>query len=241
MKPFTPARRATPEFLDAPSTDASTLTTSGQEIAHCNRLFGGTRALLSELVPLWPSLRPAATVLDVGCGVGDLPAAMRASARRSGVSLTIVGLDRRHVLAARAANRTDHAVVADAFALPFADRSFDLVTACQVMHHFGDDAIPVFAREVGRVAARRVVISDLRRSWLAACGLWMASWPLRFHPITRHDGVASVLKGFEPHELRVMLHGATGRPVRVVTRAAFRITASWEPATGDKSDGTTNG
>lgn len=229
MPPFTPARRTTPEFLDDPLTDASTLTTSGHEIAHCNRLFGGTRALLAELAPLWPSLRPAATVLDVGCGVGDLPAAMRRAARANGVALRVIGLDRREVLAARATCSVDAAVVGDAFALPFADSSFDVVTACQVMHHFSDDSIPAFAREMNRVSRRRVIVSDLRRSWLAACGIWMASWPLRFHPITRHDGVASVLKGFEPGELRAALGRATNCAVRVKSRAAFRLTASWEP------------
>lgn len=229
MRAFTPVRRATPEFLDDPGTDAATLATSGHEIASCNRLFGGTQSLLAELRPLWTELRPAATVLDVGCGVGDLPAAMRASARAHGVSLRITGLDRRHVLASRAAKHVDGAVVGDAFALPFADRTFDIVTACQVMHHFGDDTIPEFARELARVARRRVIVSDLRRSWLAACGIWVASWPLRFHPITRHDGVASVLKGFEPGELRRALSDATGCSVHVTTRAAFRVTATWEP------------
>ena len=55
---LTPARRSTPEFLDDPSTDLSTIAISGNEIAQCNRLFGGKAALLSELKPLWPSLRP---------------------------------------------------------------------------------------------------------------------------------------------------------------------------------------
>ena len=82
---------------------------------------------------------------------------------------------------------------------------------------------------MNRVARRRVVISDLRRSWIAASGVWLASWPLGMHHITRHDGFASVLKGFVPHELGPLLERATGRRVDVTTRPAFRITASWTP------------
>jgi len=227
---FSPARRATPEFLDDPSTDPAALTTSGDEIANCNRLFGGTRALLAELAPLWTSLRPSAMMLDVGCGVGDLPAAARRQAAGHGVTLRTVGLDRRHVLAAKAVLRIDSGVVGDAFALPFPDHSVDIVTACQVLHHFAENEIVALAREMNRVARRRVIVSDLRRSWLAAGGLWAASWPLRFHPITRHDGVASVLKGFEPGELRALLARATAQDVAVTRRPAFRVTASWTPA-----------
>lgn len=229
MSMLVPARRSTPEFLDDPSTDLSTVAISADEIAQCNRLFGGRAALLSELMPLWPSLRPAATLLDVGCGVGDLPAAARASAAAHGVALTVVALDRREVLATRARQRVDASIVADGFAIPVADASVDIVTACQFLHHFEDDAIVALAREMNRVARRRVVISDLRRSWFAASGVWLASWPLGMHRITRHDGFASVLKGFVPQELARVLERAGGGRVSVTRRPAFRITASWDP------------
>ena len=224
---LTPARRSTPEFLDDPSTDPSTVALSGSEIAQCNRLFGGKAALLSELTPLWPALRPAATLLDVGCGVGDLPAAARASAEASGVALTVLALDRREVLAGRARARVDASIVADGFAIPMGDASVDIVTACQFLHHFNNEAISALAREMQRVARRRVVISDLRRNWIAASGVWLASWPLGMHAITRHDGFASVLKGFVPHELQRLLERAVDRRVDVAKRPAFRVTASW--------------
>lgn len=229
MTMITPARRSTPEFLDDPRTDLSAVTTSGYEIAQCNRLFGGKSALLSELTPLWPTLRPDATLLDVGCGVGDLPAAARTNAAAHGVALTVLALDRREVLADRARCRVDACIVADGFAIPMADRSVDVVTACQFLHHFASDEIGALAREMNRVARHRVVISDLRRSWIAAGGVWLASWPLGMHRITRHDGFASVLKGFEARELAALLERALGHPVDVRTRAAFRLTASWTP------------
>jgi SAM-dependent methyltransferase len=227
---LTPARRATPEYLDDPATELRAVAASGGEIAQCNRLFGGTRALLAELVPVWRSLGRDASLLDIGCGVGDLPAAARRSAAAHRLELTVIALDCREVLAARAAGAVHGAVVADAFALPLPDRSVDVVTASQFLHHFREPDIGRLVREMQRVARRRVVISDLRRSWFAAAGMWLASWPLRFHRITRHDGVASILKGFVPRELRALLEHATQRDVAVASRAGFRVTASWSPA-----------
>jgi hypothetical protein len=74
-----------------------------------------------------------------------------------------------------------------------------------------------------------VIVSDLRRSWLAAAGIWLASFPLRFHPVSRHDGVVSVLRGFTPEELRELVRNATGQSPVTRRRLGYRTTASWAP------------
>src|SRR5262249_49795716 len=147
---FVPARRNTPEFLDDPATDIAAISQSGTEIAQCNRLFGGRRALLAELAPLWSQLPRSATMLDVGCGVGDLPAEAKRSAAAHGIDLTVIAIDRRDVLALQAASRVDGALVGDAFALPLRSASIDIVTACQFLHHFTESEIAGLAREMQR-------------------------------------------------------------------------------------------
>jgi ubiquinone/menaquinone biosynthesis C-methylase UbiE len=118
---------------------------------------------------------------------------------------------------------------ADARRLPIADRAFDIVLCSQLLHHFRGDEGAVLLRELDRVARRRVIISDLRRSWLAAAGIWLASWPLRFHPVSRHDGVVSVLRGFTLDELSTVVRAAVGVAPRVRRYRGFRVTASWAP------------
>jgi hypothetical protein len=81
-----------------------------------------------------------------------------------------------------------------------------------------------------RVARCRVIVSDLRRSWIAAAGLWLVSFPLRFHAVSRHDGVVSVLRGFTAEELTDTVRQAVPRTPTVRERAGFRVTASWSPA-----------
>jgi hypothetical protein len=80
-----------------------------------------------------------------------------------------------------------------------------------------------------RVARRRVIMSDLRRSWLAVAGLWISSFPLVFHPVSRHDGVTSILRGFTPEELRALIWEAARVEARVRRHMMFRLTASWTP------------
>lgn len=222
---LTPARRRGVEILDDPSIDPALRARSIGDVVVSNRLLGGRRAALLAFAECMPGLPDEATMLDVGTGLADIPAAARARARRHGVTLTTIGIDEAASLLTAAGGRLDERVAASAIALPFADGSIDVVLASQLLHHFEyADAVRLL-RELHRVARRCVVIADLRRSWFAAWGFRMAASALRFHPITRNDGYVSVLRGFTPAELRAMIEEATGvRPI-VKRRLGYRLTA----------------
>ena len=229
---ITPPRRRGIEYLDEPGVDPRLVRRSLADVALANRLFGGARAVLAEiaLVLREPrSQRARVSLLDVGSGVGDIPARARELARHRGIELTPFAIDMAETLAAASQARIGYAVRGDALALPFADRSVDVVTCSQTLHHFDDgDAVTVL-RELDRVARARVIVSDIRRSWLAAGGLWLASFPLGFHPVSRHDGVVSVMRGYTTDELRRLVTRAIGRTPTVRRRIGWRVTATWHP------------
>ena len=226
---LTPARREGAEILDSGEVDPRVVRRSMSDVARANSLFGGASALLAELEPALRQLPSTATLLDIGTGLGDIPARASRRARSHGVELRTIGVDLAPELAAASARRVNAAVCADALRLPFADDSVDVVTCSQVLHHFPGTRGMELLREMNRVARVRVVVSDLRRSWPAAGGLWVASFPLGFHPISRHDGVVSVLRGFTPAELSRLVRDAVGASARVSRRFAFRVTTSWTP------------
>jgi len=228
---LTPRRHRGVEVLDDPAVPDAVRDASMRDLEKSNRLFGGTRAVRRAFAALVPSLPPALTLLDVGTGRADIPRAMRRFAARRGVTLTCVGVDVSHALLHSTRERLDAGVVADARRLPFADASVDVVVCSQLLHHFSESRAARLIRELDRVAARRVVISDLRRSWVAASGFWMASLALGFHPITRHDGTVSVLRGFTERELGDMVLTATGVQPMIRRRLGYRLTASWTPNT----------
>jgi ubiquinone/menaquinone biosynthesis C-methylase UbiE len=227
---LTPARRATPEWLDDPATGADVAVRSGEDIARCNRWLGGRRALVAQFAPLWATLPRRITVLDLASGVGDLAAAVVAAGVHHGVEVETIALDRRAELLHHAATRGARPLCADAGALPFPTDGVDVVICGQFLHHLEDPAIAALVQECTRIARHAVLIADLRRSWLAAAGFWLLSFPLRLHVISRHDGVASVLKGFTRRELAAVLSDALDRPIAVAERPLFRLTASWTPA-----------
>jgi len=109
--------------------------------------FQGRRRILRRfLARLDPPLRPGARVLDVGCGTGANGPVLAENGRFA------VGLDASPVpLGLRGDGERGHAgrVRGDAGAQPFADRSFDMVVALDVLEHLDDDAAA--ARELRRV------------------------------------------------------------------------------------------
>ena len=222
-----PRRRRGFEHLDDPDVAPALRERSLRDVRRSNTLLGGTHAVLDELSRLLPALGEHPTLLDVGTGLADIPFRAVRHAHRHGVALTAFGLDEAASLLVADRSRLDAGICADARRLPFPDASVDVVTCSQVLHHFADDEIPEVLRELQRVARRYVVVSDLRRSWVAALGFWMVSWPLGFHPVTRHDGFTSVLRGFTAGELARHVRHATGRAPDVRRHPGFRITATW--------------
>lgn len=229
-----PRRRRGAEQIDDPAIDPATIVRSLGDVARSNTLFGGRRAVLAALAPALASAPAGAalTLLDAGTGLGDIPHHARRLAARRGVRLTAIGVELHFALAAASRAGTDASVCADAFALPFADRSVDVVTASQLVHHFEGDALGRLLAELDRVARRLVVVGDLRRSYAAAAGFWVAARALRFHPVTRHDGVLSVFRGFTAGELAAHVRAAVpdAGDLAVRHRLGWRVVASWRPA-----------
>lgn len=231
--PWTASPGRGEEYLDDPAADPKLAARSLRDVALCNRLFGGTSAVIAELRPVFESARATGrslTLLDVGTGAGDVPAAARRAAAHAGVSLQTVGMERSGPLAAASREMSGTALAGDAFAIPFANHSVDIVVCAQVLHHFTSPDGARLLAELHRVARQRVIVSELRRSRVAAAGVWLASWPLGFHPVSRHDGVLSVMRGFRVDELKRAVQLATGANPTVRNRRGFRVTASWSPA-----------
>jgi SAM-dependent methyltransferase len=227
---LTPPRKRGVEILDAPDVPASLVTRSLADVARSNALFGGMSAAIEEVKDALAEVPTACTMLDVGSGLGDIPCRAREVAEQAGLELTTIGLDSALELSRASKTSVSAAVCGDALSLPFADNSIDIVMCSQVLHHFAARDARKVLREMNRVARVRVIVSDIRRSWFAAAGLWLASFPLRFHAVSRHDGVVSVMRGFTPEELVDTVRGAVSRKPTVRRRRGFRVTASWEPS-----------
>ena len=227
---FTPTRRRGFEHLDNPDTTPALRERSLRDVRRANTVLGGANAVLAEVRRVLPLLTGTATLLDVGTGLADIPLRARGLAARKGIRLYTLGLDEAASLATLSNDVLDGSICGDARKLPFATGSIDVVTCSQVLHHFEEHEISVVLRELNRVARHAVIVSDLRRSWFAVGGFWIVTWLLGFHPVSRHDGMVSVLRGFTSHDLSEHVLRSTGRMATIRRHLGYRLTATWSPS-----------
>ena len=195
--------------MDAAGVDGAELARSLTDLEMVNRWLGGARVAIEALGPL---LRPAGggeiRVLDVATGSADIPLALARWARREGLGVRVLATDAhpRTVAVARERAAGDPGVAveqADALALPYADGAFDFATCHTALHHFDPPEAVRLLAELRRVATRGVVVTDLLRSWTGLAGVrLLAATVWRRHPITRHDGPASIRAAYTLRELR---------------------------------------
>jgi 2-polyprenyl-3-methyl-5-hydroxy-6-metoxy-1,4-benzoquinol methylase len=217
MMPWPPAltrRHIEPELLGNAS--PAEIEANLGDLRRINRYFGGMPTLRSALRPF---RRPGLRILDVGAASGDHAAAL------AGARVVSLDLSPAHLIQA-----PGDRVVADAFALPFAPASFDIVMANLFLHHFEDAAIVALLRQFARVATEGIIINDLERSRLAWSFLPLTAPLLGWHAITLHDGPVSVAAGFRPAELAALFSRAGLDGVRVRRHWPwFRLSAVWRP------------
>ncbi len=215
------------EALDSPSLAPAVTRATLKDIARANALFGGRAAVaygVARLLEGEPAARPL-RVLDAGAGRGDVGRDLaRQFGGRRRVETVAIDLHRESARLCRELGTP--AAVADAFRLPLGDRAVDIAVASQLLHHFTRPAAQRLARELTRVARVGVVVADLRRARLAAAGIWVAAHALRFHAVSRRDGVVSIRRGYVPHELAALLAEA-GLAATVRRRPGYRLVATW--------------
>lgn len=233
------------ELLDDPGADPTTVRSSLRHIARSNRWFGGWWAVRRGLERVlgdraigrsgdWGPGAPtpsSLTLLDVGCGSGDLARLATRWARQQGIALTALGVERHRTAAAVSRDAGVSTMLACASSLPLRDGSVDIVVASQLVHHLAEDAIIDFLRAADRLARVGVIIADLRRSRLAEAGFWAGSRAFGFDAATRADGITSVRRGFSASALTGLLRRA-GLTARVERTPGFRLVATWTPAAG---------
>jgi SAM-dependent methyltransferase len=162
------------------------------------------KELLSKALETFPERK---TLLDVGCGTGHFTRWFRDQ------GLATIGVDVSRTMLAEARHLgTSACALADASALPFADRSFDLVALVATLEFL--PAPERALREAVRVARHGLVLGTFNRFSLYALRRRL-----------RPGSVWRRARFYAPYEIRRLLAEAAGSRARGVLRWA----GSWSP------------
>lgn len=212
-------RTTEPEWMDGPDFGPRLAVDAFRFLVPVNRFLGGHGPMVAFFrreSRSWERDRTY-TVLDVGCGAGDVPMALARWGRQAGHRLRITGLDKNPAIVALAQEWCrPYGEIAvrcqDVFQLD--GRPYDYVLASQFLHHFPDERTAAVLRFLLGRCRGKVVVNDLVRTPVAYACTWL--FTLLSTPVFRHDGRISVRRGFRPAEL--------ARLLRANGFARFRLT-----------------
>lgn len=155
------------------------------------------------------------TILDVGCGAADIPLALVRDAREYGRNLKVTCVDSSsQVLAIARRHSADPALSfaqADATALPYENRSFDVAMCNLTLHHCDPPVATALLTEMRRVARHGCIVTDLRRSRIVWFGAKILAAIATHNRLSRHDAPLSVLRAYTPGEAMALARVAGWR------------------------------
>lgn len=149
------------------------------------------------------------TILDVGCGGGDVLAQLRERFVRDRTDVTMTGIDPdaraiEYSLRRRAGTGIlfEQCHVDD---LISRNQRFDVVLCSHVLHHLSAGSIPGFLNRIEELSTSRSIVFDIRRSQLSY-SLFRQFGNLAFSSsYTVVDGLTSIRRAFTVEEARSLL------------------------------------
>lgn len=225
----TKSRVQTAEIMDDFTLQGETLRDALDKIAAINRFLGGNQVTLEGVAQLLRNIpmEKEITILDVGCGNGDMLRALANYGRKNNRRFRLIGVDANAFTVDYARKLSkDHPniefICMDVFSTDFADLEYNIALATLTLHHFDEPEILSLLEVFKRRAKTGIVVNDLQRSALAYRLFQGLAFVCRLNHMSREDGLVSILRGFKKHELEQMSNKLGFRNAVIRWKWAFR-------------------
>jgi 2-polyprenyl-3-methyl-5-hydroxy-6-metoxy-1,4-benzoquinol methylase len=197
---FNPAE---PELMDRPQPVTAELVSDLRNLRHLNRHFG-SYALTRYFLRRWIQPGAQLRVLDLATGSGDIPRLVIDHARHVGAKATVDAIDQQSSTLEIARGLSAGYPEIDfkqGDVLSFGeDGEYDIVLCSLALHHFDETAAVRLLERCRRLSKEFVLVSDLRRGFLATVGVYLLTALIYRDPMTRTDGRLSAARAFSFHE-----------------------------------------
>ncbi|GHF36550.1 2-polyprenyl-3-methyl-5-hydroxy-6-metoxy-1,4-benzoquinol methylase [Deinococcus metalli] len=215
-----------PELMDDPACDPAGLERTYRAFGTINALIAGWRRVYTRDLRPHLRVRGGGSVLDIGCGGGDVARQLARWARRDSLTLhvTAIDTDARAIAHARTGAATGvtyrHASSA---ALRAQGQRFDVVVSNHVLHHLSAAELAALLDDTEALCTGVAVHGDIERHPLAYAAYRLVTPRLFPGSFIHVDGLRSIRRSYTAAELAAVAPpGWTAR-----RQVPFRTLLTW--------------
>ena len=217
------------EIMDNFNMEGSVLKDALDKIAMINHVLGGNKLTLQgieQLIKNKPT-EETITIVDVGCGSGDMLRTLADYAENNKLDFKLIGVDANNCTINYARELSLHYPYIkyrceDIFDKPFTELKYDIVLCTLTLHHFKDEEIIKLLEIFKANAKLGIVINDLERSSISYRLFQALCFIFRLNDMSRKDGLVSILRGFKKTELEQFSKKLNFRNYKIQWKWAFR-------------------
>lgn len=205
---------AEPELMDRPQPVTAELVSDLRNLRQLNRHFG-SYALTTNFLRRWIKPGMPLRVLDLATGSGDIPRLVVDYARKIGATVTVDAIDQQSsTLEIARGLSADYPEIdfKQGDALSFGQEAeYDVVLSSLVLHHFDEPTAVRMLERCRHLSRRFVLVSDLRRGFLATVGVYFLTALIYRDAMTKADGRLSAARAFSFREFASLAERAGWR------------------------------
>ena len=215
------------EIMDNLEAEGFDLEQALRELRIINKRLGGNAITTNGIQQLIKGEKKTYTVMDVGCGGGDMLEVIDKWAVKNGQSIQLVGVDANPNIIQTAKkkfknNPRINFVTQNIFDPAFLEDSVDIITCTLFTHHFTDAELETILRNFATKAKLGIVINDLHRHPVAYYSIVALTKYFSKSAMVKNDGPLSVLRGFSRQDWKRIFQSAAIKNYRIRWRWAFR-------------------
>ena len=201
-----------------------------QEIERINKWLGGNKIIQNALAKLsWPKNAEPVTIMDLGCGGGEILRMVSTWGKKHHKSLRLIGVDINPIMTRLAGNHSRNFedvsfITMDVFDPSMIEERPDIIICSLFTHHFDQDALIRLLQRMNDLSKRNIIINDLHRHWFAYYAIKVLTILFRSPQLVRYDGPLSVARSLNRKEWESVLKQAEIETYTIRWRWAWR----WE-------------
>ncbi|HEY9048290.1 MAG TPA: methyltransferase domain-containing protein [Ohtaekwangia sp.] len=200
-----------------------------RELEFINTWLGGNQVTIGALQLLLKKSesKDSIRIADLGCGGGDMLRLIHRWANKNNIAVELTGIDANvNIVNFAKQNLKDipqiRLIAMDIFSDEFRSMKFDIVIGTLFYHHFSDEQLSIFFRQLSHQSSLGYILNDIHRHPLAYYSIRLLTRLFSKSAMVKFDAPLSVLRAFKKRELISIFSQAHTSSYSIQWKWAFR-------------------